>query len=62
MPEHVRLKSRWVPVLSWAGPWRSVGKWWDGESSADRYQIVTSTGAYLCEIRGGKTYLIGVYD
>lgn len=62
MPEHVRLKSRWVPVLSWAGPWRSVGKWWNGESSADRYQIVTSAGAYLCEIREGKTYLIGVYD
>lgn len=62
MPEHVRLKSRWVPVLSWAGPWRSVGRWWRGESSADRYQIVTSTGAYLCEIREEKTYLIGVYD
>lgn len=62
MPEHVRLKSRWVPVLSWAGPWRSVGRWWSGESSADRYQIVTSTGAYLCEIREGSTYLIGVYD
>jgi len=62
MPEHVRLKSRWVPVLSWAGPWRSVGRWWSGESSADRYQIVTSVGAYLCEIRDGTTYLIGVYD
>ena len=62
MPEHVRLKSRWEPVLSWAGPWRSVGRWWHGETSADRYQIVTSVGAYLCEIRDGRTYLIGVYD
>jgi protein ImuB len=62
MPEHVRLKSRWVPVLSWAGPWRSVGRWWHGETAADRYQIVTSVGAYLCEIREGRTYLIGVYD
>jgi protein ImuB len=62
MPEQVRLKSRWVPVLSWAGPWRSVGRWWDGETPADRYQIVTSAGAYLCEIREGKTYLVGVYD
>ena len=62
MPEHVRLKSRWVPVLSWAGPWRSVGRWWHGETAADRYQIVTSVGAYLCEIRDGRTYLIGVYD
>jgi len=62
MPEHVRLKSRWVPVLSWAGPWRTVGKWWNGESTADRYQIVTSTGAYLCEIRDDTTYLIAVYD
>ena len=62
MPEQVRLKSRWVAVLSWAGPWRSVGRWWEGESPADRYQIVTSAGAYLCEIRDGKTYLVGVYD
>lgn len=62
MPEQVRLKSRWVPVLSWAGPWRSVGRWWEGEGPADRYQVVTSTGAYLCEVRGGKTYLVGVYD
>lgn len=62
IPEQVRLRSRWVPVLSWAGPWRSVGRWWDGEGSADRYQIVTSAGAYLCEIRDGATYLLGVYD
>jgi hypothetical protein len=62
MPEHVRLKSRWVPVLSWAGPWRSVGRWWHGETAADRYQIITSAGAYLCEVRDGRTYLIGVYD
>lgn len=61
-PEHVRLRSRWVPVLSWAGPWRHFGRWWDGEGSADRYQIVTSAGAYLCEVRDGNTYLIGVYD
>ncbi len=62
IPEQVRLRSRWVPVLSWAGPWRSLGRWWDGEGSADRYQIVTSTGAYLCEVREGTTYLLGVYD
>lgn len=62
IPEQVRLRSRWVPVLSWAGPWRSVGRWWDGETSADRYQIVTSAGAYLCEVREGATYLLGVYD
>jgi protein ImuB len=62
MPEQVRLRSRWVPVLSWAGPWRHVGRWWDGEGSADRYQIVTSAGAYLCEVHDGATYLLGVYD
>ncbi len=62
MPEQVRLASRWVPVLSWAGPWRSFGRWWDGEGPADRYQIATSAGAYLCEVREGRTYLLGVYD
>ena len=61
-PEEVRLRSRWVPVLSWAGPWRRVGRWWDGEGASDRYQIVTSAGAYLCEVREGRTYLMGVYD
>jgi protein ImuB len=62
IPEQVRLRSRWVPVLSWAGPWRSIGRWWDGDGAADRYQIVTSAGAYLCEVRDGTTYLLGVYD
>ena len=62
IPEQVRLRARWEPVLSWAGPWRAVGRWWDGEASADRYQIVTSVGAYLCEVREGRTYLLGVYD
>jgi protein ImuB len=62
IPDQVRLRSRWVPVLSWAGPWRHVGRWWDGEGTADRYQVVTSTGAYLCEVKDGSTYLLGVYD
>ncbi|MEN8041462.1 MAG: DNA polymerase Y family protein [Actinomycetota bacterium] len=62
VPDQVRLRSRWVPVLSWAGPWRRVGRWWDGEGSSDRFQIVTSVGAYLCEVREGRTYLLGVYD
>ncbi|GMQ92981.1 MAG: DNA polymerase Y family protein [Acidimicrobiia bacterium] len=62
IPEQVRLRSRWVPVLSWAGPWRRLGRWWDGGQASDRYQIVTSAGAYLCEVRDGRTYLIGVYD
>jgi protein ImuB len=62
LPVQVRLGSRWVPVLSWAGPWRSVGRWWLGEDSSDRYQLVTSVGAFLCEVRSGKGYLVGVYD
>lgn len=62
LPTRVRLRSRWVPVLSWAGPWRRMGRWWDGEEPADRYQLVTSAGAFLCEVRGELTYLVGVYD
>jgi protein ImuB len=62
LPVRVRLGARWVPVLSWAGPWRSVGRWWVGEDPADRYQLVTSVGAFLCEVRAGKAYLTGVYD
>ena len=61
-PVQVRLGSRWVPVLSWAGPWRRTGRWWNSEGSADRYQIVTSAGAFLCEVREGAAYLTGVYD
>jgi hypothetical protein len=62
MPSRVRLSSRWEPVLSWAGPWRRFGRWWQGEEAADRYQIVTSAGAFLCEVRDGETWLIGIYD
>lgn len=62
MPSRVRLGSRWEPVLSWAGPWRRLGRWWLGEETADRYQIVTSAGAFLCEVREGETWLIGIYD
>jgi protein ImuB len=50
------------PALSWSGPWRKVGSWWEGEGPADRYQIVTSAGAFLCEVREGTTWLVGIYD
>lgn len=62
MPVQIRLGSRWVPVLSWAGPWRHVGRWWEGAEPADRYQLVTSAGAFLVEVRGGKTVITGIYD
>jgi len=63
LPVRVRLGSRWVPVLSWAGPWRRTGRWWEGGEPVDRYQLVTSAGAFLCELDGsGKAWLTGVYD
>ena len=62
MPVRVRLGSRWVPVLSWAGPWRLMGRWWEGGLPADRYQMVTSVGAFLCEVREGTAFMVGVYD
>ena len=61
-PTRVRLGSRWEPVLGWAGPWRQTGRWWEGEAAADRYQVVTSAGAFLCEVRQGRCFLVGVYD
>ncbi len=62
MPSRVRLRTQWVPVLSWAGPWRKMGRWWEGEEASDRYQLVTSAGAFLVEVRDGITCLIGIYD
>lgn len=62
IPVRVRLRSRWVEVLSWAGPWRSTGRWWREEGDADRYQIVTSAGAFLCTVTSEGTFLMGVYD
>lgn len=62
MPARVRLGSRWEPVLTWSGPWRLSGRWWAGERDADRYQIVTSVGAFLCVVAEGRAYLAGVYD
>ncbi len=61
-PARVRLGSRWEAVLGWAGPWRRTGKWWDGEATVDRYQVVTSAGAFLCEVREGRCWLVGIYD
>jgi protein ImuB len=62
MPTRVRLGSRWEPVLTWSGPWRLNGRWWVGEGDADRYQIITSVGAFLCVVSGGRAYLAAVYD
>lgn len=62
MPVRVRLGTRWEPVLSWAGPWRSTGSWWRGDQPVDRYQLVTSAGAFLCVVRASVTYLAAVYD
>jgi hypothetical protein len=39
-----------------------MGAWWKGEPAADRYQIVTSAGAFLVLVREGRTFLAGVYD
>ena len=62
MPTRVRLGTRWEPVLTWSGPWRLTGRWWVGEQDADRYQLVTSAGAFLCVVTGGRAFLAGVYD
>jgi protein ImuB len=61
-PVRVRLGSRWEPVLTWAGPWRLTGRWWRGETPVDRYQIVTSAGAFLCVVDGDGACVSGVYD
>ncbi|MCI0544163.1 MAG: DNA polymerase Y family protein [Actinobacteria bacterium] len=62
MPSRIRLGSRWEPVLTWSGPWRLSGRWWAGEDDADRYQIVTSVGAFLCVVKPEGVFLAGVYD
>ena len=62
IPTRVRLGSRWEPVLNWAGPWRLTGRWWKGEPHADRYQLVTSAGAFLVVVRNGSSFMAGIYD
>ncbi len=62
IPVRVRLGSRWEPVITWSGPWRITGRWWNGEEPADRYQVVTSAAAFLCVVKGGKSFVAGVYD
>ncbi len=62
LPSRMRLGTRWEPVLTWSGPWRLSGRWWAGEKDADRYQLVTSVGAFLCVVWEGKSFLAGVYD
>ena len=62
LPTRIRLGSRWEPVLNWAGPWRLLGRWWRGEGVGDRYQIVTSAGAFLIVVDGARSFLCGIYD
>ncbi len=62
IPVRVRLGARWEPVITWSGPWRLTGRWWNGEEPADRYQVVTSAAAFLCVVEGGRSYVAGVYD
>ena len=62
MPTRVRMGSRWEPILTWSGPWRLSPRWWADERGADRYQLVTSVGAFLCVVSEGKAFLAGVYD
>jgi protein ImuB len=62
MPVRVRLRSRWEMVTAWAGPWSLTGRWWEGERSVERYQVVTAVTALLCEVRDGAAYVVGVYD
>jgi len=61
-PIRIRLGSRWETVLSWAGPWRTIDHWWEGRGPVDRYQVVTSAGAFLCEVGEDGCVLAGVYD
>ena len=62
LPTRVRLGSRWEEILTWSGPWRLNGRWWAGEQVADRYQLVTSVGAFLCVVVDGRAFLAGIYD
>jgi protein ImuB len=62
LPVRIRLGTRWEPILTWAGPWRMTGSWWVGGEPVDRYQLVTSAGAFLCVVRNGTTFLTGIYD
>ncbi|HEY7564114.1 MAG TPA: hypothetical protein VIA81_04245, partial [Acidimicrobiia bacterium] len=62
VPVQIRLGTRWEPVLNWAGPWRLLGRWWRGEGSSQRYQIVTSAGAFLVVVNQGQAYLAAIYD
>lgn len=62
IPVRVRLGTRWEPVIGWSGPWRLTGAWWRGHSTVDRYQIVTSVGAFLCVTGEQGTFLAGIYD
>lgn len=61
-PSRVRFRGNWEPVLTWSGPWRLSGRWWSGDRDADRYQLVTSMGAFLCVVSQGRVFLAGVYD
>ena len=53
-------------VLTWAGPYRTSGDWWDANPWArDEWDVVLSDGGLYCicqDLQSGSWFVAGVYD
>jgi protein ImuB len=64
-PARVKLGTRWLDVVAWAGPWPTDEKWWDpGEHRRRaRFQIALADGtAHLLVLEAGRWRVEATYD
>jgi protein ImuB len=64
-PARLRVASRWVEVVAWAGPWPVEERWWDPAAARRRarLQVVDADGvARLVALEAGRWWLLAVYD
>jgi protein ImuB len=64
-PARVKLGSRWLDVVAWAGPWPTDERWWDAESHRRRarLQIALADGtAHLFALEDGRFSVEATYD
>jgi protein ImuB len=54
-----------VEVASWAGPWPTEERWWDGQSARRRARVqlcLTDGSAHLLALEGGQWWVEATYD
>lgn len=64
-PARVRMRSGWLDVVGWSGPWPTDERWWDGGTHRRRarFQVALQDGsAHLLTLESGEWKVEATYD